>query len=356
MQILAIDLSSYGQTSVSCLFDTEATTHVFGRVVTTREALTALAQEVKPDQIVIESCGVAHLVHRALRAAGPWRILVANVNEDAWRWRATKRKNDRDDALRLAKLAAAQDNVPVHLPEERVRQWRLLIAYRSRLVHRRTSIRNQIRSVLDREGILWPKGWEGWTREARSHLERLTVMDASIDPLEQTWRLHLASEIAQHEAVEATIVLTERQLAAFTAVDDRVALLRTIPGVGQRCAEALVSYFDDPKRFTNGKQVGNSLGLTPRLHQSGDTERLGRISHRGNARVRTILVEVCWLGRRINPWLEAIFERVHRGSAVRRKVAIVACARRLAICAWAMLRDGKPWNAELMAEVPTPTS
>ncbi len=355
MQILAIDLSSYGQSSVSCRFDSEAKTHVFGRVATTREALVALAQELKPDEIVIESCGVSHLVHQALRAAGPWRLLVANVNEEPWKWRNTKRKTDRDDALRLAKLAAAGDIVPVHLPEERVRQWRLLVAYRTRLVQRRTAMRNQIRSILDREGILWLPGWKGWTRAARADLARLTVIPEVSDPLAEMWRFHLESEIAQHEAIEERILGVEKQLERFSVVDDRVALLRTIPGVGQRCAEALVSYFDDPKRFANGKAVGNSLGLTPRLYQSGDTERLCRISKRGNARVRTILVEVCWLGRRVNPWLEAIFQQVHRGSAVRRKVAIVACARRLAICAWAMLRDRRPWNPDFLA-IGAPTS
>jgi transposase len=348
MLILAIDLSSYGQTSVSCRFDTETKEHMFGRVATTRDALVALAQEVKPDEIVIEACGVAYVMHRALTAAGSWRVLVANVNEEPWRWRATKRKTDRDDALRLAKLAAAGDIVPVHLPPERVRQWRLLIAYRARLVQRRTAIRNQIRSVLDREGIIWPPAWQGWTRAAREALARLVAAPDGSDPLEQMWRFHLASEIAQHAAVEGAIDTAERELARFTASDERVALLRTIPGVGARCAEALVSYFDDPKRFANGKQVGNSLGFTPRLYQSGEMERLCRISKRGNSLVRTILVEVCWLGRRINPWLERIFQSVHRGSAVRRKVAIIACARRLAICAWAMLRDHKPWDPAAM--------
>lgn len=356
MLILAIDLSSYGQTSVLCRFDSDTKAHTFDRVATTHEALVSLALELKPDLIVIESCGVAHTVHRALKTAGSWRILVANVNEDPWRWRATKRKTDRDDALRLAKLASAGDIVPVHLPEERVRQWRLVIGYRTRLVQRRTAVRNQIRSLLDREGILWPPAWEGWTRAARTALARLVEAPPDADPLEQMWRFHLASEIAQHAAVEATITAVERQLDQFTAADARVALLRTIPGVGQRCAEALVSYFDNPQRFTTGKQVGNSLGLTPRLYQSGETERLCRISKRGNARVRTILVEVCWLGRRINPWLEKIFTSVHRGSAVRRKVAIVACARRLAICAWAMLRDNRPWDPALMTGATAPTA
>jgi len=52
------------------------------------------------------------------------------------------------------------------------------------------------------------------------------------------------------------------------------------------------------------------------------------------------LPEASWVALRYNPRLRAIHERIHRGSRTRRKVAIVAVARRLAVIAWAMLRDG----------------
>ena len=39
-----------------------------------------------------------------------------------------------------------------------------------------------------------------------------------------------------------------------------------------------------------------------------------------------------------------VFDQVCRGSKTRRKIAVVAVARRLLICCWAMLRDGKRWR------------
>jgi hypothetical protein len=57
-----------------------------------------------------------------------------------------------------------------------------------------------------------------------------------------------------------------------------------------------------------------------------------------------LLVEVGWLMRRYNPVLNAIFDRVCGGSKARRKVAVVATARRLLVMCWAMLRDGSAWN------------
>jgi len=50
------------------------------------------------------------------------------------------------------------------------------------------------------------------------------------------------------------------------------------------------------------------------------------------------------VGIRWNPWMRAIFSRVHRGIESRRKVATVAVARHLLVWCWAMLRDNKPWQ------------
>ncbi|MHC4214716.1 MAG: transposase, partial [Planctomycetota bacterium] len=59
---------------------------------------------------------------------------------------------------------------------------------------------------------------------------------------------------------------------------------------------------DDPKRFQNSKQVGSYAGLTPRQYQSGQTERQGKISGQGNKLLRNLLVEICWMSLRCNPW------------------------------------------------------
>jgi len=57
-----------------------------------------------------------------------------------------------------------------------------------------------------------------------------------------------------------------------------------------------------------------------------------------------LLVEVAWLMRRYNARLRTIFDQVCRGSKTRRKIAVVATARRLLVICWAMLRDGTRWR------------
>jgi len=61
--------------------------------------------------------------------------LVCNPNQEAWKWKHVKRKTDRDDALKLAKLAALGQLVPVYIPSQPQREYRRLVKYRQVLIH-----------------------------------------------------------------------------------------------------------------------------------------------------------------------------------------------------------------------------
>lgn len=102
---------------------------------------------------------------------------------------------------------------------------------------------------------------------------------------------------------------------------------------------------DDPKRFKSGKQVGAYAGLVPSQFESGMSKRQGRITGRGSTLLRALLVEVAWLMRRYNPHFRGMFDQVCRGIPSRRKIAVVAVARRLLVTCWAMMRDGTDWKA-----------
>ena len=114
-------------------------------------------------------------------------------------------------------------------------------------------------------------------------------------------------------------------------------------------SEAVVAIIGDPHRFKNGRQVAAYAGLVPRVFQSGAMDRTGGITGAGNRYLRSILVEVSWLGLRTNPWMKQAFDQVCRGCPSRRKIAIVAVARRLLIWCWAMMRDDEDWNPKALA-------
>jgi len=116
-------------------------------------------------------------------------------------------------------------------------------------------------------------------------------------------------------------------------------------------AEAVAAFIDEPGRFETGKQVGSYAGLTPRQYQSGSMVRQGKISGQGNKVLRSLLVEVSWLGLRHNKWMNQTYHRILRGSESRKKIAITAVARKLLVRCWAMLRDGQPWrDSEITVE------
>jgi hypothetical protein len=127
--------------------------------------------------------------------------------------------------------------------------------------------------------------------------------------------------------------------------------LQTAPCVGPRLSEAVVALLDDPHRFKNARQVGAYVGLTPRQWQSGQSVRDGHISRWGNPLLRALLVEIAWIGVRRKTWMLAVYEQVLRGSPKRKKIAIVAVARRLLIRLWAMLRTGQDWKEAVAAEL-----
>lgn len=215
------------------------------------------------------------------------------------------------------------------LPVRRVREWRAFIAYRTTLVRRRTAIRKGIGATLDRHGLPKPT----WTNTGMAELLTLArpLSDCAPDEL---WRGVLFQELASLGELQSRILAVEVKLDELARADGRVARLRTIPGVGLRLSETIVAVIDDPKRFTSGKQVGAYVGLVPRRFQSGTMDRNGRITGTGHTLLRTLLVEVAWLARRHNGWLRGVYDRACRGVKTRRKVAVVAAARRLLVLCW----------------------
>jgi transposase len=341
MRILAIDLGK--NNSVACDYEAPSDQHGFISMATTPARLSDIITKVAPDRVVIEISSQAGWVGDLVRGMGI-ELQVANPNQEGWRWNKVKRKTDRDDALKLARLSAMNQLPLVYLPERNIRQWRSLIQYRQSLVASRTAVKNRIRSILDREAIKMPAGKSGWSRIRILSLQELArpLGQVSIDDL---WRGELHEELDRLECLDASVKRVETKLEALAASDERVKLLQSIPGVGPRLAEMVVSVIDDPHRFGTGKQLGCYVGLTPRQYQSGSMDRQGRISSQGHKDLRKLLVEVSWLGLRHNRRMREIYERVRRGSKVRKKIAIVAVARRLLIWCWAMLRDDQPWDA-----------
>src|SRR5580704_11988568 len=127
MKILAIDLGKYK--SVFLDSATGGGIQEFGKIETTPRAIHDLLIQRAPQRLVIEAGPSAGWVHDLAATLGI-EVQVANTNDERWQWKKVKRKTDRQDALKLAKLSEMDCLPTVHVPSAPVRQWRSLIEYR----------------------------------------------------------------------------------------------------------------------------------------------------------------------------------------------------------------------------------
>jgi transposase len=340
--IIAIDLGRHN--SVACVYQRGTRAHTFRTLDTTPADLDRLLARHPGAPVVIEACANAGWVHdRALSAGHP--VKVANTAAESWKFTHLKRKTDRDDALRLAELEAIGQLPTVCLPDPPTRQRRMLIAFRQELVGRRVACQNRIRALFAGQGLPTPHGVRAWTTAGLSGIEQHAkpLADCAADEL---WRGVLQVVLAEYRALVERIAEVERRLDALARTDPATKLLETIPGMGSRTAEAVAAHLGDARRFASAKQVGAYAGLVPRQYQSGVTDRKGRITRRGPALLRKLLVECAWCMLRYNRWAQDVYKRLTGGGVARKKPAVVALARKILVRCWAMLRDGTPWRAE----------
>ena len=358
--ILGLDLGKFK--SVCCAMDAATGAHRFETMGTTPAALHELlvrhAGTTTPARtlLVVEACDAAGWVHDLATTLGVVVTVVHTQGDERWRWRKVKRKTDRDDALKLARLARLGElpQPPVHVPAPQRRQWRRLILHRRSVVTRRTASRNAIRSIYSQQGLPLARGNKQWTKAGVAQLEAdgRAVEDCEVLDL---WRGRLHAELRLMAAADQQLKVLDTKLDVLAAEEPRVALLRTVKGVGPRLAEAVVLHVgEDPRRFRTGAQLANYAGLVPKLLESGQASRLGHITRRGPALLRSLLVEAAWVVWRLNDWAKAFVEKVSRGGRGRRKLATVALARKVLILLWGMLKSNKPFRERTAAKEGAP--
>ena len=150
MIILALDLGKFN--SLACKLHTKSNRSSFQAVRTDRFSIASLLKKVQPDLVVMEACGpsgwISDLCHDL-----DLETLVCSTNDEAWQWKNVKRKTDKDDALKLARMAMLGMLTAVHIPTPDVRERRTLIKYRKTLDQRINRVKNSIRSLFANRGI-----------------------------------------------------------------------------------------------------------------------------------------------------------------------------------------------------------
>ncbi|NKB56598.1 MAG: IS110 family transposase [Alphaproteobacteria bacterium] len=245
-------------------------------------------------------------------------------------------KTDANDAESLAQLARIGWYREVRVNSEASQWLRSLLLARERLVRVRRDLSNQIRSFLRHYGLRLGKV------TGRNFERRVRDLAADNPALQEL----VAGLLRARAAVGAELAALDKRVIALAREDRVCRLLMTVPGVGVLTALAYRAAVDDPARFTRASRVGAYLGLVPRLHESGEVSRSGRISKTGDGLARALLYEAA----------NVLLTRVRQPSALRdwgrrlatrigAKKAKVATARKLAVILHCMWRDGTAFDA-----------
>ena len=297
------------------------------------EVLAECGRIPKPFAICFEaSCGYGYL-HEALSKMAQ-RVVVAHPGQLRLIFRS-KRKNDRIDAERLAKLLYLDEVPAAYVPSVKTRQWREMIEYRQRLVAKRVRCKNGLRALLRSRALVAPRGL--WSAKGLAWLGEVDVGDE----LASLRRSMLLEEL---DVLDRQVQQVTRVLDGLGTNHPGVIVLRTIPGVGPRTAEALAAYIADPDRFNRTREAGAYFGLVPCQDASAGMNRLGHITRQGPATARKLLVESAWQVIRRSDPVRQRFERISGGKPDRRKIALVAVAHYLVRCMVSMLKTGEVWR------------
>ena len=280
------------------------------------------------------SCGYGWLYERLKKMAQ--KVVVAHPGQLRLIFRS-KRKSDRVDAEKLAKLLYLDEVPPVYVPSVQVRSWRAMIEHRQKLLQERVRTKNQLRALLRTHAIVAPRGL--WTQKGLAWIEAQDL-PTSMDRLQRDILLERIGSL------RGLMRRVEEALGEIAQSQAGVNLLMEIPGVGIRTAEAVMAYVDDPHRFRSVKSIGSYFGLVPCQDQSAGKNQLGHLTRQGPATVRKLLTEASWQAIRRSKKIRAHFERIRQGNPERKRIALVATAHYLLRVMLAMLRTGEVWRAE----------
>lgn len=248
-------------------------------------------------------------------------------------------KTDRNDAQGIAQMMRVGLFKPVHVKTPASQQRRLLLTSRKLLQRKAYDIENDLRGQLRNFGLkVGVVGAAGFEARVRELVEDLPGVAAVVIPL-----------LVAREALREQLARLHKMLLYTVRVDPVCRRLMTAPGVGPIVALTYRACVDNPARFSRSSCVGAHYGLTPRLYQSGETARMGRVSRCGDAMMRAALYEAALVLLTSPHARWSTLKAWGMGVAKRRGMqkALVAVARKLAIVLHRMWRDGTDfrWSA-----------
>lgn len=268
-------------------------------------------QSLAPEIVVMEATGgLESKVAVALSLAKvPFAVVNPRPVRDFAKAMGHLAKTDKIDAGILAHFGESAHPEPHIMPDEQTMHLKDLLARRRQLVQMRAAEKNRLHRA---------------SPDIQLRIERLIkVLNSELDELDK--------EIYD-------------QLKSSAAWREKHQLLCSVPGVGQGTATTLI--LDLPELGTlDRKKIAALVGVAPYCNDSGKM-RGKRMIWGGRACVRTALYMAALSATKWNPAIRCMYERLQKAGK-EKKVALVACMRKLLTILNSMLVSGRTWQSEL---------
>ena len=298
------------------------------------------------DRVAIEVCSLGMVMAKEIQKEVGCEVVLLNPSQLVLIYRSLK-KNDKEDALKLARLVQKYTNeeLPkVELPTEHEENLRQILTEIRQLKNDRTKEINRLHAIFVECGITEIKKKD------------LATIDNRIKCIKMLKGIALAQAeriLKKLELVETQTEEVEELLDKEIDGDKNIEKLTEIPGVGKQLASAYVAFIGDGSRFPNASTIGAATGLVPRLDMSSTVCRMGHITKCGNKNLRTLLILAAWshVRSRDGGALKDKFLFMTRFQSKGKKIAIVAIARKLAELMYILLKNDTSYEKR-----PSPTS
>jgi transposase len=252
-------------------------------------------------------------------------------------------KTNRLDSRMVAQNLRGGQLKSIHVPTGVYRELRHLTQLRDTFVSEMVGMKQRIKSLLLFEGIEFPPAPPGsqWSFMVKAKLRKL--------PCSSTVRFKLDELLDSLEFNEKRVVKTTREIRRFCKEDPELSrcmkYLMSLSGIGWIVASQLLARIGDWRELKNIRQLGGFLGLVPTENSTGERTDRGSITHTGDPRLRSKLIQASWSAIREDGELREFFRSVCRNHPrqIASQVAIVAVARKLSVRISVVLMKQRPY-------------
>ncbi len=303
-----------------------------------RSQLRKFLMNLEPTLVGMKACGGAHHWARELQAMGHDVRLIAPQFVKPY---VKSHKNDIVDAEAICEAVSRPSMRFVTIKTVDQQAMQSVHRVRSRIVKSRTMLINEIRGMLAEFGIVINSTGVSAVRKALPF-----ILEDGENSLSFSLRELLGSMYEELVEIDKRLEKFNLQLSNHAKVDERVARLQQLPGVGPITASAIVAAVGDAKQFKTGRDFSAWLGIVPNQHSSGGKSILGSISKRGDKYLRTLLIHGARSCVKVtegktdrrSEWVSELLKRRNKN------IATVALANKHARIIWAMLTRNEDYR------------